>query len=149
MRCVLIRKGEAVATISMMLFTLVLLGGCVSTPVLIDSSWGVYSVGGQLVGTGEIANQQPVFRFLPDSSQIMGFIGCNQFSAKYSQEKNVVKIDNVMSTKRSCPSMETEAKILSAFSRTTTVKRDDDVLRFYNGDTVLMECKSNLLPTKD
>ncbi|MCX6139766.1 MAG: META domain-containing protein [Candidatus Kapabacteria bacterium] len=129
--------------------SMAVLGGCVSTPVLTETAWAFVSVGGQPVGKGDFSTQQPMFRFLPDSSQIMGYSGCNQFSGSYTQVKNVVKIGPLISTKRACPSMDTESKIYSAFERTTTVKRDDEVLRFYSGDTIVMECKTYPIPTKD
>ena len=125
------------------------LHACGATPMLTDTAWAFFSVGGQVVGKGDFSTMQPMFRFLPDSSRIMGYGGCNQFSGTFSQVKNVVKIGPLITTKRACPGWDTESLILTAFERTTRVKRDDDVLRFFSGDSVLMECKAYRIPTKD
>ncbi|MBC8124600.1 MAG: META domain-containing protein [Candidatus Kapabacteria bacterium] len=125
------------------------LSGCGGTPMLSDTSWEFVSVGGQVVVKGDFSNVQPMFRFLSDSSRIMGYGGCNQFSGTYTQVKDVVKIGPLIATKRACPGIDTEGLIFTAFERTTRVKRDDDVLRFFSGDSVLMECKAYPIPTKD
>ncbi len=139
-------------TIMKLMCTLVLaavLGGCGGTPMLTDTAWAFVSVGGHVVGKGDFSTMQPMFRFLPDSSRIMGYGGCNQFSGTFTQVKDVVKIGPLIATKRACPGMDTEGLILTAFERTTRVQRDDDVLRFFSGDSVLMECKAYPIPTKD
>ena len=125
------------------------LAGCGGTPMLTDTAWAFVSVGGQVVGKGDFSTMQPMFRFLPDSSRIMGYGGCNQFSGTFTQVKDVVKIGPLITTKRACPGMDTEAMILTAFDKTTKVQRDNDVLRFFSGDSVLMECKAYAIPTKD
>jgi heat shock protein HslJ len=88
----------------------------------------------------------PMIRFVADSSRVMGYGGCNQFTGPFHQSSDSVRIGPLASTKRMCLGIDIESRIFAAFDRTTTVERTGDVLRLRAGDTVLMECRPAASP---
>lgn len=119
---------------------------CRSTPKLVGDSWEVISVGGAAVRTSAEMPQAPMFRFSADSGRVMGYGGCNQFTGTFTQSFDSVRIGPLAATKRMCPQIDLETRIFDAINRTTTVDRSDDVLRFMDGDSILMECRSKVFP---
>lgn len=120
---------------------------CRTTPVLVGESWEVLTVGGEPVMTSSTdMPQAPMFRFGVDSGMVMGYGGCNQFTGPYWQSYDSVCIGPLAITKRMCPHMDLETRIVDAFNRASTVERKDSVLRFLNEDTVLMECRAKVFP---
>lgn len=85
---------------------------------------------------GEVLSAQDLsITFTPAENRITGETGCNGFTAKYTQENNVLSIGQAMSTRMYCEGkMETEQKIISSLENVAKVKKDGKELVFYSTD---------------
>ena len=83
----------------------------------------------------DLSDQDLSISFTPAENRISGETGCNGFSAKYTQENNVLSVGRAMSTRMYCEGkMETEQKIISSLEDVAKVKKDGKELVFYSTD---------------
>ena len=83
----------------------------------------------------DLSDQDLSISFTPAENRISGETGCNGFSAKYTQENNVLSVGRAMSTRMYCEGkMDTEQKIISSLEDVAKVKKDGKELVFYSTD---------------
>lgn len=81
----------------------------------------------------DLSDRDLNFTFTPAEHRISGETGCNDFSAKYTQENNVLSIGRAMSTRMFCEGrMDTEQKIINSLEDVARVKKDGNELVFYS-----------------
>lgn len=83
----------------------------------------------------DLSAQNLSITFTPAENRVTGETGCNGFSAKYTQENNVLSIGRAMSTRMYCDGkMETEQRIVSSLEDVAKVKKKGEELILYSTD---------------
>ena len=77
----------------------------------------------------DLSAQDYSFTFTPAEHRVTGETGCNGFSAKYTQENNVLSVGRAMSTRMSCEGkMDMAQKIISSLEDVARVEKKGNEL---------------------
>lgn len=120
------------------LFAVLLLAGCVSSPVtgssgdvvampLTNTYWQLVSIAGEPVP--ETSNEQKAHILFLDDGRVSGFSGCNQYMGDYQVTGENLLFDSMSSTLRACPDNLTEKMLFAAFAKTVGVNLEGIELR--------------------
>ncbi|MEP1216912.1 MAG: META domain-containing protein [Marinobacter sp.] len=122
-----------------MLFAMLVLAGCVSSPAteapgrdvvampLTNTYWQLVSVAGEPVPDTE-GQQKPHILFL-DDGRVSGFSGCNQYMGDYRVTGEHLLFDSMSSTLMACPDNLTEELLFAAFAKTVGINLEGIELR--------------------
>lgn len=120
------------------LFAVLLLAGCVSSPVtgssgdvvampLTNTYWQLVSIAGEPVP--ETSIEQKAHILFLDDGRVSGFSGCNQYIGDYQVTGENLLFDSMSSTLMACPNNQTEGMLFAAFAKTVGVNLDGIELR--------------------
>ncbi len=129
------------------LFPLLIAGaaGCASSPATVapvpdlsGTRWTVVAVDGNT----PIRGDEPLSVEFSVDGRISGNSGCNSFSGPYIRDDSVLRIGEVMSTRRACVDdrrQRQEARVLAILQGDATVRREkNDRISLRSGDGTLL-----------
>lgn len=85
-------------------------------------SWVLESLKGKEINSKQNNRDLPSIEINSSSKRIEGFSGCNRFSGKVFQERELLRFTNIMSTKMACENLSFEDKFLKAIQQSTGYK---------------------------
>lgn len=112
-------------------FLALVIASCGSSKEVIAKLDGEYQL--RTLDGEDISAEDLTFIFTPSENRVSGETTCNDFSAQFTQENNVLTIGRAMSTRMYCEGrMDTEQKIISSLEDVARVEKDGKDLVFYS-----------------
>ncbi|MFC4291898.1 META domain-containing protein [Sphingorhabdus arenilitoris] len=99
-------------------------GGAIYPPrTLTGTNWQIIAIDGQ-----EISDPRPENMIIFEAAAMSGFIGCNRFSADYTQKNGVLRFGPVAATRKYCPGIlgQNEAILLTILDGAPSSQFDDE-----------------------
>ena len=103
-----------------------------------ENLWQLNAISGQPMATSEMAS----IRFDDKEKRVSGKAFCNSFFGQYEATADKIRFSGVGATKMYCEGkMEQEQQFLSGLQRANRFELDQDTLRLYAGDSLLLSFK--------
>lgn len=101
----------------------------------LDGTYRVVEIKGEKALDDDI-----IFNFNPVGNRVSGNLGCNEFSALYTQQGRNLEFSVPMNTRKYCEGkMEVEKQILTSLENASRVdKKEDQIIVYSNSDTPIM-----------
>lgn len=109
-----------------------------ATASLENTFWGLVRLGSRPVKTAP--DQKEVhLRFLPGTSEVRGFGGCNSFSGSFKVEGRLISFGAMASTRMACPTLDQESELFDRLAKATryVITGDHLDLRDAEGNVLL------------
>lgn len=109
-----------------------------ATPVsdnetILDAYWLLVSLeGAELQASNTV--QTAYIRFQESENDVFGYTGCNKLKGKYNLNGNTLQLQDLSTTRMSCPSLATENRLLEALRGVTGYRKAGEILTLYAGD---------------
>ena len=100
---------------------------------IVDAYWMLLSLEGENVPAPK-DNRMAYIRLQENEDDIFGFAGCNKFKGKYKLTETTLQLSDLSTTRMTCPSIDTEHKLMEALRKTTAYKKSGRVLTLYAGN---------------
>lgn len=98
-----------------------------ANPSLIGEKWHLTTLNGTEVKLKEAKAEYPFIQLNPDFTAT-GYTGCNSIQGHYSLEETNIKFNQMISTLKACPEMETEAAFLKVINATASFAFENNTL---------------------
>lgn len=101
----------------------------------LDGTYRVVEIKG-----GKALDDGIIFNFNPVGNRVSGNLGCNEFSALYTQQGRNLEFSVPMNTRKYCEGkMEVEKQILASLENASSVdNKGDQIIVYSNSDTPIM-----------
>ena len=104
----------------------------------VESLSGTYSIS-QIVEYNSVSRELSI-TLEESTNSVSGFAGCNNFFGTYSLDQNRLTFKNIATTKKFCEKEvnEIENQLITVLNSINTFSLNEDVLSFFEDDTVLL-----------
>ncbi|MBR9832999.1 META domain-containing protein [bacterium] len=82
---------------------------------------------------------RPFVKLSSENKRISGNNSCNSFNGDYKTKAGKISFGQMVQTKRGCPENSIEEQFMEAMTRTNNISREDYLLKFLEGEDVLLE----------
>ena len=84
-------------------------------------------------------SSRPFVKLSSENKRISGNNSCNSFNGDYKTKAGKISFGQMVQTKRGCPDNSIEEQFMEALARTNNISREDYLLKFLEGEDVLLE----------
>jgi heat shock protein HslJ/uncharacterized membrane protein len=104
--------------------------------------WVLKEMNGVILNSENLTKGLPVFEFNPGSNRFTGHAGCNDLNAGIDVRGDKITFGKVISTRKACPDMSLEQKVLSVIDgKTFSYKIDEGTLTLQNDSNIILTFK--------